>query len=107
MPRQALNPDRVTAQLEGGSIFGLSIALYGEISAVNGRVEQSNFHDYPVARLQETPSIEVVIVDSGAHPTGVGEPGTPPLAPALTNAIYAATGKRIRSLPLSKHNLIA
>lgn len=95
-----VNPDIVKAQMEGGVIFALTAALYGEISINNGRVEQSNFHDYALLRMHETPKIEVHIVDSNESPSGVGEPGVPPLAPALGNAVFAATGKRLRSLPL-------
>lgn len=95
-----VNPDIVKAQMEGGIIFALTAALYGEISLKNGRVEQSNFHDYALLRMNETPTIEVHIVDSNESPTGVGEPGVPPLAPAVANAVFAATGKRLRSLPL-------
>ncbi len=95
-----VNPDIVKAQMEGGIIFALTAALHGEISVKNGRVEQSNFDDYALLRMNETPVIEVHIVDSDESPTGVGEPGVPPLAPALANALFAATGKRLRSLPL-------
>lgn len=100
-----VNPDIVTAQIEGGVIYGLAAALDGEITIEKGRVVQSNFHDYRVLRLADAPKIEVHIVPSDEAPTGVGEPGTPPVAPAVTNAIFAATGKRIRSLPISKHSL--
>jgi isoquinoline 1-oxidoreductase/isoquinoline 1-oxidoreductase beta subunit len=95
-----VNPDIVHAQMEGGIIFALSAALYGEITLREGRVQQSNFHDYPVLRMQEVPDIQVILVDSEASPTGVGEPSVPPLAPALANAVFAATGKRLRDLPL-------
>ena len=95
-----VNPDIVKAQMEGGIIFALTAALYGEISLKNGRVEQSNFDDYALLRMHETPKIEVHLVDSNESPSGVGEPGVPPLAPALGNAVFAATGKRLRSLPL-------
>lgn len=95
-----VNPDIVKAQMEGGIIFALTAALYGEITLKNGRVEQSNFDDYPLLRMHETPDIEVHIVDSNESPTGVGEPGVPPLAPAVANAVFAATGQRLRSLPL-------
>lgn len=95
-----VNPDIVKAQMESGIIFGLTAALYGEITLKNGRVEQSNFDDYKLLRIDETPEIEVHIVDSNESPTGVGEPGVPPLAPAVANAVFAATGQRLRSLPL-------
>ena len=96
----AINPDIVKAQMEGAIVFGLSAALKGHITLTNGRVSQSNFHDYPVLRMSEMPDIEVFIVASEAAPAGVGEPGTPPIAPALANAVFAATGKRLRQLPL-------
>ncbi len=96
----AVNPDVVRAQMEGGIGFGLSAALYGAITLKDGAVEQSNFHDYPVLRINEMPSVEVHIVPSSDKPTGVGEPGVPVIAPAVANALAAATGKRIRNLPL-------
>jgi isoquinoline 1-oxidoreductase beta subunit len=97
---RVVNPDTVKAQLEGGIIFGLTAALKTEITFEKGRVQQRNFHDYPMLRMNETPVIEVHIVPSSENPTGVGEPGVPPIAPAVTNAIFAATGKRIRQLPI-------
>jgi isoquinoline 1-oxidoreductase subunit beta len=96
----AVNPDNVRAQMEGGIGFGLSAALYGRITLKDGAVEQSNFHDYPVLRIAEMPKVEVHIVPSADKPTGVGEPGVPPIAPALANALAAATGQRLRVLPL-------
>jgi isoquinoline 1-oxidoreductase beta subunit len=97
----AVNPDTVAAQMESGIIFALSAALYGEITVKDGRVQQANFPQYDMVRLANTPEIEVHIVNSGAeHLGGVGEPGTPPLAPAVCNAVFAATGTRIRSLPI-------
>ena len=101
----AINPDGLIAQMEGGIVFGLSAALHGEISIAEGRVRQSNFHDYPVMRIDEMPTIETVIVNGGGPLGGGGEPGTPPAAPALANAVFAATGTRIRELPLAKHHL--
>lgn len=98
-----VNPDRVRSQQEGSMIFGLSLALMGEISVKNGAVEQSNYHDYQVLRMPQCPTIESYIIDSDAPPGGVGEPGTPPVAASLTNAIYHASGKRIRDLPINKH----
>lgn len=95
-----VNPDIVKAQMEGGIIFALTAALYGEITLKDGAVEQSNFHDYPILRMSESPDIDVHIVDSNEAPTGVGEPGVPPLAPAVANAVFSATGQRLRSLPL-------
>jgi isoquinoline 1-oxidoreductase beta subunit len=96
----AVNPDVIRAQMEGGIGYGLSAALYGKITLKNGAVEQSNFHDYPVLRIGEMPKVEVHIVPSTNKPTGVGEPGTPVIAPALANALAAATGQRLRALPL-------
>ncbi|GAA0781998.1 MULTISPECIES: xanthine dehydrogenase family protein molybdopterin-binding subunit [Pseudomonadati] len=97
-----VNPDRVKSQTEGAIIFGLSLAMMGEISFKDGKVTQSNFHDYPLLRLPQCPDIEVILVESNAKPAGVGEPGVPPVAPSLTNAIFAATGNRYRDLPLNK-----
>ena len=102
---RAINPDIVKAQMEGGIIFGLTAALKTEITLEKGRVQQTNFHDYQMLRMFETPEIEVHIVPSEENPTGVGEPGVPPVAPALTNAIFAATGKRIRRLPIRSSDL--
>jgi isoquinoline 1-oxidoreductase beta subunit len=100
---KVIHPDRVRAQLEGAAVFGTSIALMGEITAANGRVEQSNFNTYPVARIHEAPlATHVHIVPSSEPPAGVGEPGVPPMSPAICNAIFAATGKRIRDLPIKK-----
>jgi isoquinoline 1-oxidoreductase beta subunit len=95
-----INPDTVKAQMEGGIIYGLTAALKTEITLKEGKVEQGNFNDYPMLRMFESPEIEVHIVPSTEHPAGVGEPGVPPAAPALANAIFAATGKRIRRLPI-------
>jgi isoquinoline 1-oxidoreductase beta subunit len=97
---QVVNPDSVKAQMEGGIIFGLTAALKAEITFEGGRVQQRNFHDYPMLRINESPEIEVYIVPSTENPTGVGEPGVPPVAPAVANAIFAATGKRVRKLPI-------
>ncbi|WP_414562208.1 MULTISPECIES: molybdopterin cofactor-binding domain-containing protein [unclassified Anabaena] len=97
-----INPDTVRAQMESGIVYGLSAALYGEITFKNGRVQQSNFHDYPVLRMNEMPKIEVYIVQNTEKPSGVGEIATPAIAPAVCNAIFAATGKRIRRLPISR-----
>jgi len=95
-----INPDTVTAQIEGGVNFGISAALWGEVTLKNGRVEQSNFHNYRVLRMNEAPTIEVHLVRNLEAPGGLGEPGTSVTAPALANAVFAATGKRIRKLPL-------
>jgi isoquinoline 1-oxidoreductase beta subunit len=97
---QVVNPDSVKAQMEGGIIFGLTAALKAEITLEGGRVQQRNFHDYPMLRINESPEIEVYIVPSTENPTGVGEPGVPPVAPAVANAIFAATGRRVRKLPI-------
>jgi len=102
---RTVNPDTVKAQLEGGIIFGLTAALKTEITLDKGRVQQSNFHDYPMVRMFESPEIEVYIVPSTEKPTGVGEPGVPPVAPAVANAIFAATGKRVRRLPIKAEDL--
>jgi len=95
-----VNPDTIRAQMESGIIFGLSAALHGEITIKDGRVEQTNFGDYRVLRISETPRIDVALVKSLEAPGGIGEPGTSCVMPALTNAISAATGKRIRKLPV-------
>ncbi|VAV87548.1 Isoquinoline 1-oxidoreductase beta subunit [hydrothermal vent metagenome] len=101
----AMNPDGVAAQMESAIVYGLTAALYGEISIKDGAVEQSNFHDYEMLRINEMPEVEVALIN-GDHERlgGAGEPGLPPLAPALTNAVFAATGKRVRELPLAKHS---
>jgi isoquinoline 1-oxidoreductase beta subunit len=95
-----VNPTMIRQQVEGGIVFGLSAALHGEITIENGRVVQGNYDTFQVLRLHETPEIVVAIMPSTAHPTGVGEPPVPPVAPAVANAIFAATGQRLRSLPL-------
>jgi isoquinoline 1-oxidoreductase beta subunit len=97
-----VNPDIVEAQMQSAIVYGLTAALWGEITIDKGRVQQSNFIDYRMLRLAETPQIEVYIVPSTDSQGGVGEPGTPPIAPAVCNAIFAATGKRIRRLPIGK-----
>ena len=96
----AVNPDIIRAQMEGGIGFGLSAALHGAITLKDGRVEQSNFHQYRQLRIGEMPEVAVHIVPSAENPTGVGEPGVPPIAPAVANALFAATGRRLRNLPL-------
>ena len=101
----AVNPDRVRAQMEGSAVMALSNALYSGITIRQGQIEQSNFTDYLVARMDITPETHVYIMESEAPPGGVGEPGVPPIAPALCNAIYAATGKRIRVLPIASTDL--
>jgi isoquinoline 1-oxidoreductase beta subunit len=97
----AVNPDLIAQQMEGAVAFGLSAALYGQIHLDQGRVQQSNFHDYPLLRLPQMPVVETFILPSDAHPEGVGEPGTPPIAPAVANALFVLTGQRLRSLPLT------
>jgi isoquinoline 1-oxidoreductase beta subunit len=98
----AVNPDTIVAQLQGGIIFGLTAALYGEITIENGRVQQSNFHDYRMLRIDEVPPIEIHVIPSGEAPGGIGETGTVAAMPALANAIFAATGKRLRRLPIDR-----
>ncbi len=101
-----VNPDTVKAQMEGAIIFGLTAELYGEITFEKGRVKQRNFHDYPMLRIHEAPEIKVIIVPSEEKMGGVGEPGVPPIAPAVANAIFAATGKRIHRLPIRAEDLV-
>ena len=101
-----VNPDIVKSQIEGAIIFGLTAALYGEITIHDGRAKQSNFHDYPILTMKGSPSIETEIIISGSRRSGVGEGGVPPIAPAVTNAIFAATGHRIRRLPISRYDFI-
>jgi isoquinoline 1-oxidoreductase beta subunit len=100
-----VNPETIAAQMEGGIVYGLSAALKGQITIDKGRVQQSNFHDYELLRLNEMPKVEVHIVPSNDPPGGIGEPGTPPIAPAVCNAIFAATGKPIRHLPIRAEDL--
>ena len=97
----AVNPDTIVAQMQSGIIFGITAALWGEITLKNGRVEQGNFNDYRMLRINEAPIIEVEVVKSSADPGGIGEPGTTSLAPAVLNAVYAATGVRLRKLPIN------
>jgi isoquinoline 1-oxidoreductase beta subunit len=98
-----INPDTVRAQIQGAIVFGITSALYGEITIKDGRVEQTNFDTYQILRINEAPAIE--IVQSAELPGGMGEAGTSPIAPALTNAIFASTGKRLRKLPIDKAQL--
>ncbi|HET9401641.1 MAG TPA: molybdopterin cofactor-binding domain-containing protein, partial [Candidatus Acidoferrales bacterium] len=104
---RVINPDQVKAQMESAIIYALSAALHGEITIANGAVQQNNFNDYEVLRMPEAPKIEVFIVPSDADPSGMGEPGVPPTAPAVANAIFAATGKRVRRLPIRASDLSA
>lgn len=98
---RAINPDIVRGQVEGSIMFGLTAALYGDIQLEKGAVKESNFHNYPILRMNESPEVEVIIVQTEDAPTGVGEPALPPIAPAVANAVYQATGRRLKSLPLS------
>ena len=100
-----VNPDGVRQQIESAIVYGLSAALHGEITLEKGRVMQSNFNDYPPLRFSEMPKIDVHIVESSKEPSGIGEPGTPPIAPAVANAVFALTGKRLRRMPFGKENL--
>jgi isoquinoline 1-oxidoreductase beta subunit len=102
---RTVNPAIIRRQIEGATVYGLSAALYGQITFKNGRVEQGNFDDYPVLRINEMPKVEVHIVPSTEDPGGIGEPGLPPATPAVMNAVYAATGKRIRRLPVQASDL--
>lgn len=104
-PGFAVNPDGLIAQMESGVIYGLTAALYGEISIENGAVKQSNFHDYPMVRMADAPRIETHVINSGEAWGGAGEPGTPTVAPALANAVFDATGTRVRQLPLRIYDL--
>ena len=100
-----VHPDNVIYQVEGAVAFALSSTLKGKISIENGRVVQSNYHDYQVLRHNEMPVVDVHLVASDKIPTGIGEPGVPPTAPAVCNAVYAAVGKRIYNLPISEQKL--
>jgi isoquinoline 1-oxidoreductase beta subunit len=99
-PGHVVNPDNVISQIEGSAVFALTALVWGEVTFKGGRVEQSNFNDYRLMRLREMPAVEVVIAPSGGFWGGVGEAGMAAIAPAVANAIFAATGERIRSLPL-------
>ena len=101
-----INKDTVISQIQGAAIFGMSLAFYGKITAKNGAIEQSNYHDYQMIRMADAPEIHVEVIKSSEKPTGVGEPGVPVIAPAIVNAIFKATGKRYHTLPLSDHNLV-
>jgi len=106
-PGVVINPDRVRAQFEGAAVMGAGLAMFGEITAANGRIQQNNFDGFRVARMNDAPvQVNVHLVESGNLPTGVGEPGVPPVIAALANAIFAATGKRVRELPISKTKLV-
>jgi len=101
-----VNKDAVINQMEGSVIFGMSIAFFGKVSAKEGAIQQSNFHDYQMTRMKHAPKIHVKLIDNDHEPTGVGEPGVPPVAAAICNAIYNATGTRVRDLPLSDHGMV-
>ena len=101
-----VNKDTVTAQMEGAAIFGMSLAYYGKITAKNGAIQQNNYSDYKMIRMNEIPNVFVEIVESTEKPTGVGEPGVPVIAPAIVNAIFKLTGKRYYNLPLSDFDLV-
>lgn len=103
----AINPDNIVAQIEGGIGYGLGAVLHSQVTLTDGAVDQTNFNDYEVLRFNEMPKVEVHIVPSAAPPTGIGEPGTPPIGPAVANAVAALTGQRFRQLPLSVHKLAA
>ena len=102
---QQVNPDTVIAQIESSVVFGLSALMWGEINIQNGRVQQTNFDSYRVARMTDSPRIDCYVIESAEAPGGIGEPATALLAPAVCNAVYTATGRRLRSLPLSRHKL--
>ena len=104
-PGHVVNPDTIAAQVESGITYGLTAALFGDINIKNGRVQQGNFHDYPMLTLAQMPEVETHIVASGDFWGGIGEPPLPPVAPALCNALYAATGKPVHTLPLSTQGL--
>jgi len=101
----AVNPDTIRAQIQSAVIFGITAALHGEITVKNGRVEQSNFDSYRVMRMNEAPEVEVYIVQNSEPPGGMGEAGTSAIVPAVANAIYAATGKRLRRMPVDPETL--
>jgi isoquinoline 1-oxidoreductase beta subunit len=102
-----VNPFGALNQVQGSAIDGVGEALYQELTLDRGRIKESNFHEHPLIRITEAPEVEVHFLKSEFPPTGLGEPALPPVIPAVTNAIFAATGKRVRSLPLSKHDLRA
>ena len=104
---QVINPDNVAAQMEGGLVFGLTAALKAQITLENGRVQQSNFHDCPVLTFDEMPIVDVYTIEGTSTANGIGEMGVPPVAPAVANAIFAATGKRIRHIPIGVEELSA
>jgi isoquinoline 1-oxidoreductase beta subunit len=102
-----VNPDTVEAQIQSSIAFGLTSTLGAEITLDKGRVQQTNFHDYPILRMNEMPKVDVTLVPSTEKPGGIGEPATALVGPAVANALFAATGKRLRKLPLSSENIQA
>jgi isoquinoline 1-oxidoreductase beta subunit len=102
----AINPDTVVAQLQGALVFGLTAALYGSITIEKGRIQQSNFHDYRMLRINQVPAIDVHLIESGEQPGGIGEAGTTAAIPALRNAIDAATGVPLRRMPIDRALLV-
>jgi CO/xanthine dehydrogenase Mo-binding subunit len=100
-----INPDNVAAQMEGGIAFGLTAALKAEITVDKGRVQQSNFHDCPIISMDEMPHVETYFIEGNTTPSGIGEMGVPPVAPTLANAVFAASGKRIRYIPIQPEDL--
>jgi isoquinoline 1-oxidoreductase beta subunit len=104
-PGHAVNPQQIEAQVEGSFAYGLSAALFGECTVKDGRIEQENFNTYPVVRMMDMPAVETILMPSGGFWGGVGEPTIAVAAPAVLNAVFAATGKRIRDLPLRNHSL--
>src|SRR6185369_12317788 len=104
-PGYAVNPQQIEAQVEGSFAYGLSAALFGECTVKDGRIQQSNFHDFPALKMADMPKVETVIIASGGFWGGVGEPTIAVAAPAVLNAIFAATGKRVRELPIKKQDL--
>ena len=100
-----VNPDTVEAQIQSSIIFGLTAALYGEINVDKGRVQQTNFHQYQILRMNEAPAIDITLVPSTEKPGGIGEPATALIGPAVANAMFAATGKRLRKMPFTAENI--
>ena len=96
----AINPNLIAQQMESAVVYGLTAALWGEVTIKDGQVQQSNLHDYPLLRMSDCPRVETHIIASAEPPEGVGEPGVPPIAPAVANALFALTGQRLRALPL-------
>ena len=104
---QTVNPMTIRAQMQGAIVYGIGATLKSEITVKNGYINESNYDDYKVLRMDEMPQIDVHIIKNMEDPGGVGEPGLPPIAPAITNAVFAATGKRIRKLPITPNDIAA